>query len=122
MKGLGLMLSAALAIAAFSAPAGAADETLKQALEDYGSAAGTIAASVPYCGGPDKELAYFIAQVKQLAEKAGAGPLEWAAIAIAMQKSSAAAEIENHHCTEDGGRSLATDLLDKQKALQAALN
>ncbi|MEP3112375.1 hypothetical protein [Nisaea sp.] len=122
MKGLGLMLSVTLAVAAFSAPADAADEVLKKALDDYGSAAGKIAASVPFCGGPDKELAYFIAQVKQLAEKAGAGPVEWASIAIAMQKSSAAAEIGNHHCTEDGGRSLATDLLEKQKALQAALN
>lgn len=122
MKCLGLTLSAVLAGAAFAMPAGAADEALKKALDDYGSAAGKIAASVPFCGGPEKELAYFIAQVKQLAEKAGAGPLEWAAIAIAMQKSSAAAEIENHHCTEDGGRSLATDLLEKQKALQAALN
>ena len=95
---------------------------IAEGFDDYGRVAGTIAASVPFCGGPEEELSYFITQVKQLAEKAGAGPVEWAAIAIAMEKSSAAAKIENHHCTEDGGRSLATDLLGKQKALRAALD
>ena len=115
-------MPALLAAALFATPVCAADEALQKALDDYGRVAGTIAASVPFCGGPEEELSYFVTQVKQLAEKAGAGPVEWAAIAIAMQKSSAAAKIENHHCTEDGGRSLATDLLGKQKALRAALD
>ena len=122
MKQSFLMMPVLLAAALFATPACAADEALQKALDDYGRAAGKIAASVPFCGGPEEELSYFITQVKQLAEKAGAGPVEWAAIVIAMEKSSAAAKIENHHCTEDGGRSLATDLLEKQKALRAALD
>ncbi|MEQ8332958.1 hypothetical protein [Nisaea sp.] len=93
----------------------------KAALADYGSAAGKIAASVPFCGGPDEELAYFLKQAKELAEKAGAGPVEWSIIETALEKARDTAEIGNHHCTEDGGRALATDLLESQKALQAAL-
>ena len=115
-------LGAVLALTVFVAPAGAADDTLKMALEGYGSAAGKISASVPYCGGPAEEVAYFETQVKQLAEKAGAGPVEWSIIQASMEKARDKAEIGNHHCTEDGGRALATDLLEKQKALQAALN
>ena len=121
MKTAGLMLSAALAAAVFAAPAGAADDTVKAALAAYGSAAGKIAASVPFCGGPDEEVTYFLKQAKELAEKAGAGPVEWSIIKSSLEKARGAAEIGNHHCTEDGGRALATDLLESQKALQAAL-
>ncbi|WP_339851676.1 hypothetical protein [uncultured Nisaea sp.] len=115
-------LGAALALAVFVAPAGAADDTLKTALQAYGSAAGKISASVPFCGGPAEEVDYFERQVKELAEKAGADPIEWSVIQASMEKARDQAEIGNHHCTEDGGRALATDLLEKQKALQAALN
>ena len=87
-------LGVALALAVFVAPAGAADDTFD----------------------------YFERQVKELAEKAGADPIEWSVIQASMEKARDQAEIGNHHCTEDGGRALATDLLEKQKALQAALN
>jgi len=121
MKTAGLILAATLAITVIAAPAGAADDTVKTALAAYGSAAGKIAASVPFCGGPDEEVAYFLKQAKQLAEKAGAGPVEWSIIKASLEKARDAAEIGNHHCTEDGGRALATELLESQKALQAAL-
>lgn len=121
MKTSGLMLAATLAAGILAAPAGAVDDTVKTALVAYGSAAGKIAASVPFCGGPDKEVTYFLKQAKELAEKAGAGPVEWSIIKASLDKARDAAEIGNHHCTEDGGRALATDLLDSQKALQTAL-
>ncbi|WP_193170337.1 hypothetical protein [Nisaea nitritireducens] len=122
MNRAGFILGAILAGGVFSAPATAAEDTLKNALTAYGSAAGKIAASVPFCGGPAEEVDYFERQVKELAEKAGAGPVEWSIIQAALEKARDAAEIQNHHCSEDGGRALATDLLEKQKALQAALN
>lgn len=122
MKWVGGSFGAALALAVFVAPAGAVDDTLKMALEEYGSAAGKISASVPFCGGPAEEVEYFERQVKQLAEKAGAGPIEWSVIQASLEKARDKAEIGKHHCTDDGGRALATDLLEKQKALQAALN
>lgn len=117
-----MFLVAAAVVLVGAAPANAADDALKAALLDYGSAAGKIAASVPFCGGPVEEIEYFERQVKQLAEKAGAGPIEWSIIKASMDKARDAAEIGKHHCTEDGGRNLATSLLEKQKALQAALN
>ncbi len=43
-------------------------------------------------------------------------------VAAFSASAGAATEIGYYHGSEDGGRSLATDLLEKQKALQTALN
>lgn len=107
---------------AFAVPAGAADDALKTAIAEYGAIAGKIEASVSFCGGPKEEEEFFVRQVRELAEKVGAGPVEWAAIRTAMQKAKTSADLTNHDCTDDGGRELATELLVKQRALQAALN
>ncbi|UUX50463.1 hypothetical protein NUH88_01950 [Nisaea acidiphila] len=103
-------------------PADAADKKLQEAIAAYGAAAGRIEASVPFCGGPKEEAEFFVRQAKELAEKAGAGPVEWAAIRAAMEKAKAGASFTNYDCSENGGRELATELMAQQRALQAALN
>jgi len=111
------------AVAGLAAPVSdAADGALQKAIAEFGAAAGRIEASVPFCGGPPEEAEYFVEQVKGLATKAGAGPVEWAAIRVAMQKAKAGASFTGHDCTDDGARAMVTEMLAKQQAFQAALN
>ncbi|WP_420404688.1 hypothetical protein [Nisaea sp.] len=102
--------------------ADAADAELQKAIADFGAAAGRIEASVPFCGGPPEEAEYFVEQVKGLATKAGAGPVEWAAIRSAMQKAKVGASFTGYDCTDDGARAMVTEMLAKRQAFGAALD
>ena len=112
-----------LAIAGLSAPgAQAADAALQKAIAEFGAAAGRIEASVPFCGGTPKDVEYFVEQVKGLATKVGAGPVEWTAIRAAMLKGKAGQSFTGYDCTDEGGRRMVTDMLEKRQAFAAALN
>ncbi|MBO6559954.1 MAG: hypothetical protein JJ959_05430 [Nisaea sp.] len=114
---------AGIAIAGLSATgAQAADAALQKAIAEFGAAAGRIEASVPFCGGPPEEAEYFVEQIKGLSTKAGAGPVEWAAIRAAMQKAKSGAAFTGYDCTDEGARAMVTEMLLKQQALATALN
>ncbi|WP_193180007.1 hypothetical protein [Nisaea sediminum] len=121
------MMRVALFLAGFTVAglavtdAQAADAALQKAIAEFGAAAGRIEASVPFCGGPPEEAEYFVEQIEGLSTKAGAGPLEWAAIRAAMQKAKSGAAFTGYDCTDEGARAMVTEMLLKQQALGAAL-
>lgn len=114
---------AGFVLAGLSAPTTqAADAALQKAIAEFGAAAGRVEASVPFCGGTPKDVEYFVEQVKGLATKVGAGPVEWAAIRAAMVKGKAGQTFTGYDCTDEGGHRMVSEMLEKRQDFAAALN
>lgn len=112
MRAPALLLVAASALAGLGfGEVGAEEPTRQAALELYGSHAGRLAATVPFCGGSAEEEVYFRRQVRELAEKAGVSPEEWAVVETALDRAKAVAKPVRRDCSEDGAFDLSVPML-----------
>jgi hypothetical protein len=114
-------LSLLLGAVSSSALAGGDETDLTAALRAYGEQAGFISASVPLCGGDEKEVVYFEEQVRGLLTKAGGSEDDWKVVKASIDTTRPAANPSPIVCEEELGRKEAEKLMGRLKAITKAL-
>ena len=81
-----------------------------RSLAALGTHAGYVAATVPYCGGDEKEVKYFVGQIRKMLAKIGRTDRDFLVVKKAMKVAQAKAKPRRRDCTDEGGMDLAAEL------------